>query len=393
LSSEPAPASEAATRQRPAWWSICRIAIATGLLLAVHFVGEVWQIPEVRAHVALGAITPPLLWEGDFWRLWTTAFHHADVLHLLLNSLVLWQTGQLLERRWGTWRLIAFDFGAIAVSGVMQVYASPYVGLSGMAFAEFGVLAVWRKVDAQLAREFPGSVVLCGYLCLFAGIPLTSWGLISIGNVAHVFGWMYGTLAGIVLVGSAVQRTWWPFFVTSHSFLLPLIYFAIHPVWNGHYQWWLGDHALSRVQKIQYYERATEFSPELEEPWANLVVIELHSQRWIAAWERLLKFWKSHPDSPLARELAAKLENQLADPDIRAEAFQRLREQFPAGTAGELEALLQQPTELLWPKDLEPLPLWTEAAPPPGLPPIRLTPNPLNDTALPPQLNAPLPQP
>ena len=47
--------------------------------------------------VALGANVPPLVWEGQWWRLLACMFLHIGVAHLLLNGWALYQLGTLFE--------------------------------------------------------------------------------------------------------------------------------------------------------------------------------------------------------------------------------------------------------------------------------------------------------
>ena len=45
---------------------------------------------------------------GEYWRLWTVAFVHADWLHLLFNMWALWIVGPLVERWYGPIRFLVF---------------------------------------------------------------------------------------------------------------------------------------------------------------------------------------------------------------------------------------------------------------------------------------------
>lgn len=358
-------------------WTSCRSALAAWLFavcLGVH-----WQlgVPYSQVQVALGGASELQLWSGEWWRLLTAGFHHADIGHLLLNCVVLWQFGNLLEPRWGTWRLMLFDVMALLCASVIQAYETPGNGLSGMAYAEFGLLATWRSVDPELAAKFPRTMVWMGYLWLAACIPLTAAGLFNIANLAHFSGWLYGVLAALVHCGSLRQQAWWPLFITSHVFLVPMIYFAEHPVWNGRYYWHLGDQETSRSARLKHYERATKLAPNEEAPWLNLVFLEANAGHIPEAWVRVLRLLQAHPDSHKARELAYVLAEQLAGEEHGPQAFSILSEHLAEGSLhDELKSILLRPALPDWPENLKPLPLWPATAAdsgPTGLAPFSLS--------------------
>ena len=90
--------------------------------------------------------------EGEYWRHITSAFLHANILHLGLNMLVLWIIGPALEEFLGHGRyvLLYVVSGLAGAAGALVVSpGSPAVGASGAIWGDDGRRASssgWRKI-------------------------------------------------------------------------------------------------------------------------------------------------------------------------------------------------------------------------------------------------------
>ena len=121
-------------------------------LLATVFAGEIaWGIdpwtgffsPSVRTLVALGGLYPKLvLQSGEWYRILTAAFLHADAIHLLLNGVALYLAGAALETLIGrTWFIALFVIGAVGGS-LLSLAINPATMVSvGASGAIMGLLA------------------------------------------------------------------------------------------------------------------------------------------------------------------------------------------------------------------------------------------------------------
>lgn len=93
-----------------------------------------------------GAVIPAHQW----YRLVTSGFIHFGVFHLLMNMLLLWQLGNLLERALGSARL-GLMYTACLLSGALGVLLIDSGGITGGASgAVFGLMAgaavgLWRR--------------------------------------------------------------------------------------------------------------------------------------------------------------------------------------------------------------------------------------------------------
>ena len=142
-----------------------------------------------------GELSRATIAHGDFWRLVTSGFIHAGLLHLLFNMFALFILGSLLEPVVGRLRfaliyavsLLCGSFGALLLEP-----NAPVVGASG---AIFGILAA--AIVVLRARGIsPMQSGLGFWLLLNLLFTFTTHG-ISIGG--HLGGLAGGALAAIVL--------------------------------------------------------------------------------------------------------------------------------------------------------------------------------------------------
>ena len=197
-----------------------------------------------------GAVNEFDVWSGQWWRVFASAFLHGGLLHLILNAMAIWYMGGLLEPRLGSVKFGLFVLGSMAVSGLAQSFTGSWVGLSGMAFALFGMLIVLRQVDEQVALDFSTGMVHQGLIWLVGCVILTRLEILAIGNACHIAGLAYGWLCGQAVYGRHRSRGLRTLFLAAHLLLLPGFYFLLHPFWNANYHWRLGDLSDDDEQKL-----------------------------------------------------------------------------------------------------------------------------------------------
>ncbi len=70
-----------------------------------------------------GALYPPLVAEGQWWRLFTSQLLHWGMAHLAGNLVVLVALGVPLERRFGWWRVALAWMLAVLGGDLLSLYA------------------------------------------------------------------------------------------------------------------------------------------------------------------------------------------------------------------------------------------------------------------------------
>ena len=195
--------TEPRVRVRPSGADKPRVTYA---LLAINFL--LWVTLEISGGSAnaqvlidFGALSAPLVVDGEYWRLFTAMFLHAGIMHILANSLSLFIFGQIVERTYGHGRfvlvyLLAGLFGSVASLSLNSTAVG--VGASGAVFGIVGALAAYfvanRRVMGDLGRQnLMGLLMLVGINVVFG---LTSPG---IDNWAHMGGLASGFLLGMAL--------------------------------------------------------------------------------------------------------------------------------------------------------------------------------------------------
>jgi membrane associated rhomboid family serine protease len=140
----------------------------------------------------------PSVAEGEWYRLVTSGFLHAGIIHIGFNMLLLFFLGRLLEPALGTWRFLALYFASLLAGSLGALILEPNslgLGASGAIFGLAGatfVIARGRGMDA-LAGQI-------GFLIVFNLIFSFSSPNISIG--AHVGGLIGGVIcAGAIVAG------------------------------------------------------------------------------------------------------------------------------------------------------------------------------------------------
>lgn len=134
--------------------------------------------------------------EGEWWRLLTSGFLHANLIHVGFNMWVLYQLGRILEPVLGRLRFGVVYVVAMLCGSFGVLLLNPHgltVGASGAVFGLMGAaVAVFRSRGINPFDTGLGGAIVLNLVFTFA-IPG-----ISIGG--HVGGLIGGFLAGWILV-------------------------------------------------------------------------------------------------------------------------------------------------------------------------------------------------
>ena len=185
------------------------LAICLTLFIPAGVLSGSWAWFDANVLVALGANYGPYVVQGEWWRLLTSMFLHGGLIHLLFNSLILWQIGRLLETMLGkTTLLLVFILTGIAgsITSIIFNYGVVSVGASGAIFGLFGYYAIFLlhpMIPRHVARPLLKSTGL------FVGLNLLIGLIGPIDNAAHIGGLAAGLLLGGLsypIMGKLVMR-------------------------------------------------------------------------------------------------------------------------------------------------------------------------------------------
>lgn len=291
-------------------WAACPVTCVFALISLALFVAaevQTWRSGEGAMEVrrSLGAIIqlmsgserqlagPLDVWSGQWWRVLVSPFHHGGWFHLVMNLPCLLLLGMLLEPRMRRTTYALFFISAAVVSFLPEVLlGNSAVGLSGAICAQFGALLALRRRDPELATVITERSIRVAFAYLVGCVIITEMKLLPFGiaNAAHFSGIGYGWLAGLAIFGSARhQRALRVAFCAAHLAILPALYYAAHPVWNGRYHWYLSRNARSVEQRLEHLQRAVARDPGLGGAWRHLAFLNLQQGRFLPAWRAALE--------------------------------------------------------------------------------------------------------
>jgi len=145
--------------------------------------------------------------QGEWWRIFTSAFFHLGPIHLAFNMYVLYLYGQIAERMYGRIEFAAIYLLCAAGGSVLTILVDPRqfaLGASGAIFGVVGLLfVVSRRHHAVLGGEARARVAGIGgylvFLLIFTFlVPNISW-------TGHVGGMLVGATLGFLLPPTGVE--------------------------------------------------------------------------------------------------------------------------------------------------------------------------------------------
>ncbi len=144
--------------------------------------------------------------DGEWWRIFTSAFIHLGPIHLAFNMFVLYQYGSLVERMYGPIEYTVIYLLCAAGGSVLTILVDPVQSAAGASGAIFGLVGllfvVSRRHHAVLGREARTMVAGIGgfvvYLLVFTFlVPGISW-------TGHIGGLLVGAVLGFFLPPTGV---------------------------------------------------------------------------------------------------------------------------------------------------------------------------------------------
>jgi membrane associated rhomboid family serine protease len=182
-----------------------RTPVTTLLLLAIAivFVAEtlLGGSTNEQVLVTLGANVPPLVREGQYWRLVASMFLHIGLLHIAVNGWALYQLGSLFEILLGSGALLVTYFAsgiAGSLASVMFSRADLSAGASGAIFGLLGALIGFLLKHRE--RLTPQAKSLLLQLLFWAALNVVlGFSVPGIDNSAHLGGCAVGLVCGLLV--------------------------------------------------------------------------------------------------------------------------------------------------------------------------------------------------
>ncbi len=173
---------------------------------ALYIADALNSVPIIRHY---GESIPWPLLQGAYYRLVTAGFLHGSILHILMNSWVLFDLGAEVEQLYDTQRLIAFyfvstvtGFLASSILGPQAINASS-VGSSAGIFGLIGAMLAFGVTDKSALGAAVKSLYSRWliYALVLSFIP-------GVDYWAHIGGLAGGFLMGVILITPRARLMW-----------------------------------------------------------------------------------------------------------------------------------------------------------------------------------------
>jgi rhomboid protease GluP len=178
------------------------VLILIGINILVFIIPYIWNFgsgmyPSQLAFLQMGWKDNAEIRDGEYYRLLSSNFLHADLVHLAVNMISLYQVGPLAYQIFGP----AMFLGVYLISGISGSLTSflfnpgPSVGASGAIFGVVGAIFAFALIKNQPAIYSQLFLVIIINLIIgFAspGARIDNWG--------HIGGLVAGFAIGAILV-------------------------------------------------------------------------------------------------------------------------------------------------------------------------------------------------
>ena len=151
--------------------------------------------------IDIGAKSSYQIINGEYWRLITPIFLHADIFHLITNLFGILVFGSIIEKKLGSTKFIIIYLIAGLYGNAFSFYFSPYLGV-GSSGAVFGILTSLliyfyfnKNILGSIAREYLISIITIISISLIFGFISS-----GIDNAAHLGGILSGLIISLILI-------------------------------------------------------------------------------------------------------------------------------------------------------------------------------------------------
>jgi rhomboid protease GluP len=185
--------------------------VAIAAMFVVELVlsgGRAGLVPDPEVLYNLGALRPLEVAQGQWWRLLTAMFLHANLIHILFNAWALYLFGQFVEAHFGrVMFLVIYFLSGFLASVTSYSFGHPLqlgVGASGAIVGLLGAFIAYNFRRRQLALA---QANLQWALMIIAINVVFGLAIANVDNWAHGGGLVAGILVGTFAEGVGPPAT------------------------------------------------------------------------------------------------------------------------------------------------------------------------------------------
>ena len=187
---------------RPGKQATISLLVLNAVLFLAQLSTSEGVIRTTRGITFDGLLFGPFVADGEYWRLLTSGFLHANLPHVLFNSWALWVFGPLVESVFGRWKMLGvYLAGLFGGSALVMVFdwSAPTLGASAAVLGLGGALVASMTARGMSLR----SNSLVGVLAINLLLPLLVPGISFWGHLGGIAG---GFAAGYAVAVLAQRR-------------------------------------------------------------------------------------------------------------------------------------------------------------------------------------------
>lgn len=183
------------------------LIINTALFAATSLYSMRTGASENATLMLFGAKLPFAYMRGEWWRLITAGFLHGGLLHILMNSWVLFDIGAEVEMIYGTSRFIVFYFVATVMGFLASsfIYPGISIGASAGIFGLIGAMIAFGITDKSALGSYAKALYIrwAIYGLLMGFLPF-----FPTDNAAHIGGVTSGFIVGFLARTPRARAMW-----------------------------------------------------------------------------------------------------------------------------------------------------------------------------------------
>ena len=198
------------------------------MLCAGAFVLRLFAAPVPPGQPPPGALSLAALESGEWWAVLTHIFTHADVWHLVSNTVLLVLAGRAVERNAGPRHLFYIFLASAWAGAALCLILRPEQAIIGASGAVWGIIGAFAALHPEYdltrplrrmvplpplkaKRLFPAFLIVhCGLEIAVRSAPGFAWmGVERVAHLVHAGGLLAGWLYGRRLASDASRHDEW----------------------------------------------------------------------------------------------------------------------------------------------------------------------------------------
>jgi rhomboid protease GluP len=169
------------------------IALNVAVYIYMSLAGENFLSTSTDMLLQYGQVNVYVL-QGEYWRLFTSIFVHADLAHIVGNMLFLLIFGLRSEEMFSLPEYLSIYFLGGLTGNLLSLLLLPLVtisvGASGAIFSLFGAAIIYAR--RSFRQSIIGALIYAFFLLFLSSAP-------GVNNFAHIGGLVAGLIIGYVL--------------------------------------------------------------------------------------------------------------------------------------------------------------------------------------------------